>query len=88
MKNLTANDKNFYLTNGNLIIPFLDSNFVLEKVMCDYNNKREKYDKITKIDSLLNWMHSKTNFGDEKYNEKHKFQHTAEEIWQSKLITG
>lgn len=88
MRRLTEDDKNFYLSSGNLTEPFLDNDFVLERVLCDYNSKREKGVDITKIDSLLSWIHTKTKFGDDEYIENHKFQHTAKELWQSQKMTG
>ncbi len=88
MRRLTDDDKNFYLSSGKLTESFLDDEFVLERVLCDYNSKREKGVDITKIDSLLSWIHTKTKFGDDEYIENHKFQHTAKELWQSQKMTG
>ncbi len=88
MRKLTKADTDFYLTNGNLTQPFISNEYVLEKVLCDYNHKIEKGIKITKIESLFNWINHVVKFGDKEFNDKYRFQRTAKEIWDSKIMTG
>lgn len=88
MKNLTESDKNYFLTSGVLTYPFVSNEYVLEKVLCDYNAKLAKGIKTTKIESLFNWINKSVKFGDNEFNNKFRFQRTAEEIWNSKIMTG
>lgn len=78
-----------YLQSGNLTKPFLESEYVLEKVMCDYNFKREQGKDITKLESLAGWINHIAKFSnDREFKDKYRFQRTAEEIWKSKIFTG
>ncbi len=88
VKNLTESDKNYFLTRGVLTYPFVSNEYVLEKVLCDYNAKLAKGIKTTKIESLFNWINKSVKFGDNEFNNKFRFQRTAEEIWNSKIMTG
>ena len=85
-----SNDIRYYLLHGNLTQPFLSDEYVLEKVLIDYNSKVDSGHKITKIESLYNWIDKNVNYarGDNEFLKRYKFQRTAEEIWESKKMTG
>lgn len=89
MKKLTKMDANKYLKSGVLTQPFLDDNFVLDKVMNDYNFKLSQGKEANKIKSLMNWINCNvTCEKDAEFNKNNKFRRTAEEIWKSKKVTG
>lgn len=90
MKFLKSLDANKYLFGGNLTQPFLDDDFVLNKVMSDYEAKIKTNPNTTKLHSLMAWIHHnvKSAKGDRDFINRNKFQRTSQEIWQSKIITG
>lgn len=88
MKKLNKTDAEKYLCPGNLSKPFLSDDFVLSKVLIDYNFKLEKNIKTTKIESLYNWIAKNVKLGDKEFNEKNRFMLTAAEVWENKLSTG
>ncbi len=89
MQKLTRADAKTFLQAGELTKPFLDKDYVLDKVMCDYNRKISLGESVTKIDSLMSWInHCVTTASDSNFLQKHKFNRTAEEIWESKVVTG
>lgn len=88
MRCLNDKYKDFYLTNGNLTQPFLTDEYVLEKVLCDYNSKIRRGKQTTKIESLFNWINYNLKFGDKEFNKEFRFQRVASEIWESKTTTG
>lgn len=78
-----------YLQFGNLTQPFLADDYVLDKVMRDYNAKLKLNGQANKLESLYLWINHNVEYSnDQEFRDKHKFQRTAEEIWQSKLTTG
>ena len=89
MKNLTKNDCEKYLQYGNLTQPFLEKEYVLNKVLIDYNHKIKENKNYTKIDALYNWIH---HCMDEKPQQEEKnnvkFRRTAKEIWESGFASG
>ncbi len=89
MKSLTKKDAKQYLKSGTLTQPFLADDFVLQKVMTDYNYKISKGQQITKIESLMFWIRHNVKIGkDDNFIDQHKFNRTAQEIWESKVVTG
>ena len=90
MKKLNSTtDVSRYLEQGFLTKPFLEDSYVLEKVMHDFNAKRVMGKNITKIDSLIAWIHAKTMVSkDEEYKKQNKFQRTAQEIARDQKMTG
>ena len=88
MKKLNkTTDVQKYLKFGNLTQPFLTDDYVLDKVMCDYNAKLKYNGQANKLESLYLWINHNVEYSqDQEFRDKHKFQRTAEEIWQSKLI--
>lgn len=90
MKNLNnTTDVQKYLKFGNLTQPFLVDAYVLNKVMQDYNTKLKLKGQANKLESLYLWIHKNVVFSKDKdFKSKYKFQRTAEEIWQSKTMTG
>lgn len=84
-----STDVEFYLNSGVLTQPFLDEEYVYEKVMKDYNAKLEKNGQASKIESLQYWIKKNVKYSDDKkFRDKWKFGRTAKEIWESKLATG
>ncbi|MBP3344637.1 MAG: hypothetical protein J6K97_00345 [Clostridia bacterium] len=83
-------DCQMFLKQGNLTKPFLTDEYVLCKVMQDYDSKVKRGRKITKIESLYNWINSHTVFEreDREFVRNNKFQRTAQEIWENKKMTG
>lgn len=78
-----------YLQFGNLTQPFLADDYVLDKVMCDYNAKLKFNKQANKLESLYLWINKNVEYSkDQEFRDKYKFQRTAKEIWESKLMTG
>ena len=78
-----------FLQFGNLTQPFLDDDYVLYKVMCDYNAKLELYGQANVLESLYLWIDKNVKYSkDQDFRDKYKFQRTAKEIWESKFATG
>lgn len=78
-----------YLQSGNLTQQFLDDDFVLDKVMCDYNARLKSKGQANKLESLILWICKQVEYSkDEAFRKKYKFQRTAEEIWNSGFTTG
>ena len=89
MKKLTKSDAKKYLQFGELTKKFLEDEYVIDKVMHDYNYKISIGKKATKIESLMAWInHCVVWSKDDKFNKKYKFNRTAQEIWESKIVTG
>lgn len=86
--NITT-DVQKYLKFGNLTQPFLADDYVLDKVMHDYNARLKLKGQANKIESLILWICKQVSYSkDEEFRQKYKFQRTAEEIWVSKQMTG
>lgn len=87
---LNEKDCKRFLKNGKLSKPFLESSFVKEKVMKDYDAKIKERENYTEIESLCLWIkHNVKCVGDdEEFLVKNKFQRTAKQIWESKKATG
>ena len=88
-------DKIKYLCTGELTKPFLPNEYVMERVLNDYNAKckeakQEGRQKPIIVESLMRWIFHMTNSErqDKDFIYKHKFQRTAQEIWESKKLTG
>ena len=78
-----------FLSFGNLTQPFLDNDFVLNKVMSDYNFKLKSKGEANKLESLYLWINKNVSYSkDKQFRAEHKFQRTAKEIWESKQATG
>ena len=88
MKNLSIKDKRSYLKAGLLTAPFLNNNYVEEMVNKIYNRKLEKGKQTNKVECLVSWITSSCQMGDENFRIQYKFKRTAQEIWESGLITG
>lgn len=89
MNSLNENDVEKYLKFGCLTQPFLDSKFVLEKVMIDYELKLQEIGTANEIESLMRWIKFKIKLTkDEQLERKYKFLRTAKEIWESGFATG
>lgn len=88
MKSLTIKDAERYLESGNLSKPFLDNNYINEKVETDYQNKLKLFGKANKLQSLYLWIHKNLDIADEDFKKKYKFMRTAQEIWESGKATG
>ena len=69
--------------------PFLDDEYVLQKVLMDYVHKIKVNKNYTEIESLYNRIHHCIkSTDDENLKKKFKFQRTAKEIWESGFCTG
>ena len=89
MQPLTKNDCEFYLNSGELTRPFLDKDYILEKVMLDYNSKIQKHPNYTILESLFHWIqHCVPYSQDGEFRNANKFQRTAKEMWESGNATG
>lgn len=78
-----------YLQFGNLTQPFLPNDYVLHKIMMDYNARLISNKSADKLESLFRWINSNVRYSnDPTFRAQYKFQRTAQEIWQSKLSTG
>ena len=89
MKNLNkTTDIEKYLENGILTEPFLDTEFIKEKVFRDFNKKKDRIEGYTPLHSLFYWIEHCTKFGDKEFNAKNRFQRTSKEIWESKTTTA
>ncbi len=89
MKKLTKLECKRYLKGGVLTEPFLDKEYVLEKVDYDYNYNIKTNKNYTKIESLYYWIHKNLKrVQNEDVKRKYKFQRTAREIWESGFSTG
>lgn len=89
MKKLTKRNCKEYLLNGKLTQTFLSTEYVLDKVMLDYNAKIKMNSNYTKMESLYNWISKCMNKEvSEVEKSKVKFQRTAQEIWESGFCSG
>lgn len=90
MKKLNkTTDVQKYLEFGSLTQPFLDGDYVSDKVMRDYCAKLKLNGHASKLESLYQWISHNVEYSkDQDFRVKYKFQRTAEEIWQSKAMTG
>lgn len=82
-------DKEFFLNAGELTKPFVSSQEIYDKVMLDFNAKTREGIKITKLDSLMSYIHKYISSSDDKeFIYDNKFQRTAKEIFCSGVSTG
>lgn len=82
-------DVEYYTKSGNLTKPFLDDEYVLEKVMCDFQSKLKERGRANELESLFSWINHNVKFcHDEEFVKANKFQRTAKEVWESKKSTG
>lgn len=89
MKNLNQHDAAQFLVNGILSQPFLDKQFIEEKLAIDYNNKLIKGIKTNKIKGLIDWIHHNIKYcNDKNFIINNQFKRTAKEIWDSGMATG
>ena len=84
------NDIEKYLSFGNLTKPFLEKEYILEKIEMDYNAKIKQGRNVTLLDCLIAWIkhNIKTEREDKEFIRANKFQRTAKEIWESGRATG
>ena len=89
MKKLTKKDIDLYLDFDEVTAPFLETEYVLEKVMYDFEAKKKAKIPNTKLHSLFNWIDAKMKYErEEKFNSENKFARTAKQIWESGKTTG
>lgn len=88
MKNLTKKDVYKYIKSGELTRPFLDDNFVKDKVNTDYRYRIENFNNGNILESLYLWIHKNIEKSDAEFKIKYKFNRTAKEIWESGKSTG
>jgi len=88
MRNLNSKDAKKYLESGELSKPFLDDDFVRNKVIVDYENRLKSKGNANILESLYLWIDKNLKNADNDFKIKHKFMRTAEEIWNSGISTG
>lgn len=82
-------DTEFFLSAGELTQPFVGSQFIYDKVMLDFNAKTKEGIRITKLDSLMSFIHKYVKSSEDKeFIAANKFQRTAKEIFESGVSTG
>lgn len=86
----STSDLQKYLQNGKLTKPFLQTEYVMQKVMCDYNAKVADGRPASKLSSLFRWIDKYVEFEkqDKDFVVNNKFMRNAEQIWLSKKTTG
>lgn len=79
-----------YLNFDEVTKPFLETEFILEKVMCDYNLRISEGRPANKLASLFYWIDAKIKYAkdDVEFRQHNKFTRTAKQIWESGLTTG
>ena len=89
MERLNIEDCKRFIKGDEMTKPFLDNDFVLEKVMKDFNHKAAMGEKASKISSLMGWIKANVKYAeDESFRAENKFARNSQEIWESKLATG
>ena len=82
-------DNEYFLNAGELTQPFVSTQFIYDKVMQDFNAKTAEGVRLTKLDSLMSFMHKYIRMSDDKeFIYDNKFQRTAKDIFNSGLSTG
>ena len=79
-----------YLNFNEVTKPFLETEFVIKKVMCDYNARISQGKPANKLESLFYWIDAKVKYckDDLEFKKANKFARTAKQIWESGLTTG
>lgn len=82
-------DVETYLHFGNLTQPFLDAEYILDRVECDMVAKNT-HGTAAEIQSLMNWIGSKVKYasGEHEYIRQNLFKRSAREIWESGKTVG
>ena len=88
MEKLTNIDVENYLKNGNLTQPFLDNDYIKEILKLDIESRLQKGKNASVLDSLMRFISKNTSYSREKSIQNQKFSRTAEEIWNSKFVSG
>ena len=83
-----STDLEKYIESGKLTGPFLQDDFVLKKVLSDFQNNHENGEPSLLM-SLCRWIHHNVRYSnDARFRGDKRFQRCAKEIWESKLTTG
>ena len=82
-------DSEYFLQSGELTKPFISAQFVYDKVMGDYNKNITNGIRLTKLDSLMNFIHSYVKQdNDSDFISENKYYRTAKEVFESGKSTG
>lgn len=77
-----------YKNFGLLTQPFLDKDFVYEKIITDLKHKQKDLNSGYFLTSLFLWIKREVKYSREDEVQKLKFMRTAKEIWESKKASG
>jgi hypothetical protein len=88
MEKLTNIDTEKYLESGNLTQPFLDNDDIKKIIKLDIESRLQKGKNASVLDSLMRFIRKNTSYSREKSIQNQKFSRTAEEIWNSKFVSG
>ena len=77
-----------YKEYGPLTQPFLDKDYVYDKVITDLRHKQKELNSVQFLASLFLWIKHEVKYSQEKEIQKLKFMRTAKEIWESKKSSG
>mgnify|MGYP001852481187 CR=1 FL=1 len=73
---------------GPLTQPFLDKDYVYNKVLNDLKNKQKDESSIHFLTSLILWIHKEVKYSKDDDIQNLKFRRTANDIWKSKKASG
>lgn len=88
MKQLCDKDKEYYLQCNVLTVPFLDVEFIKEKVFTNINNNKKLGIEVSVIGSLMSWINHVVKYSSNKEIQELKFQRTSKEIFESGYASG
>ena len=77
-----------YKNHGALTQPFLDKDFIYDKVIIDLKHKQKDLNSEYFLVSLFLWINHEVKYSQEKEIQKLNFMRTAQEIWESKKASG
>lgn len=84
----STSDVIYYKNSGPLTQPFLEKDFVYEKVLIDLNHKQKDINSTYFLESLSLWIKHEVAYSNEYEIQNKKFSRTAKEIWDSKKGSG
>ncbi len=77
-----------YKNYGILTQPFLNKDYIYNKVITDLKHKQKDINSVYFLASLFLWIKNKVKYSREEEIQKLKFMRTAKEIWESKKASG
>lgn len=89
MKSLNkTDDVEKYKNFGILTQPFLDKNYIYDKVITDLEHNQKDLKSGYFLASLFMWIKKEVKYSHEEQIQNLKFTRTAKEIWESKKASG